>query len=683
MNRLKVLLRNELFLTCLLILVISALAYLPLIGKLDYYRDDWQVAWSGYTYGPAKIVQMFTIDRPFQGIVYAANYILLGNSPLNWQLYAFLQRIIGAFSVLWLARLLWPQQKTATAIMAALFAIYPGFLLMPNASMHQTLLFGLNLGLLSIATTVKGLFARDKILRYGLFGLSGLLAMGCVFMFEWMVGIEGLRLGVIWYILSRDSPSKFWPKVKATILQWLPGIIGVGIFFFWRLLIFKNTRSQTSVGEVVRGYFGDPLGSILRIPTELVKGFGEATAGAWTYPLYNLTSKLAFGSLFPIVLAGLTGAVIFFVVLHWITTRQGDTPSQQPALAADWTTPAMLIGAFSILVALGPVILVGRNPTLTGDSYDRYLMTSMAGVSMGLAGGLYKLVRSPRYQILLPALLIGLAVSTHIANANSYANTTAVRQQLWWQLSWRAPDLKNGTLIMPLMPPGTLFTDDFDIFPEVNFIYRPKVQQLQIAANVLNRDTARLVISGAQETRDMRTNMYSRDYTQFLLLAYGNGSDPQACVHVYDGNSPELTGFEDPIIPEVAPYSKIDQIDVSASPHQPQAVFFGSEPVHSWCYYYQKASLERQRGNWQEVARLGQEAVSLKFKPVDLSEWMPFLEGYANTNQLDLLKQTAALIQKDKEITFSLCRQFKPGAPVPPSFSSADAFSLIASNLCN
>src|SRR5450759_1598786 len=92
MMRLKQLPRrgNDLFLSCLLILGLSALAYLPLIGQMDYYRDDWQVIWSGYTIGPAKIVQMFTIDRPFQGIVYAANYILLGAQPLGWHLYACL-----------------------------------------------------------------------------------------------------------------------------------------------------------------------------------------------------------------------------------------------------------------------------------------------------------------------------------------------------------------------------------------------------------------------------------------------------------------------------------------------------------------------------------------------------------------------------------------------------------------
>jgi hypothetical protein len=151
---------------------------------------------------------------------------------------------------------------------------------------------------------------------------------------------------------------------------------------------------------------------------------------------------------------------------------------------------------------------------------------------------------------------------------------------------------------------------------------------------------------------------------------------------VWDPAYPDFSQNEDPIIPLTAPYSNIDQIDVDATAHQPESVFFGNEPAHNWCYYYEKASLARQKGDWQEVARLGKEAAALKYQPADLTEWMPFLEAYANTGQTDLVKQTASSIQKDPAITFSLCRQFKPGSAIPPAFTSPDAFQLIASALC-
>ena len=682
MNRFKQLFRNELFLTCFFILILSGLAYLPLIGQFDYYRDDWQVIWSGFTIGPAKIVQMFTIDRPLQGVVYAANYILLGAQPLGWQLYAFLQRMIGALAFLWLARMLWPRQKTATAIMAALFAIYPGFLLMPNASMHQTLLFGLNLGLLSICCTARMLLSRNKTEGGVMLVLSVGLAMGNAFLFEWMLGIEGLRAAVIWYIVSHQQKRRFWQQVKAALLPWLPPLAGIAVFLFWRVFFFQNLRSGTDLGGLVKDYLAQPVAMILRIPTELVKGFAESALAAWVYPLYNLTIKLSFLNFFVTVAIGLAGAALLFFGMRWILRRMQPGEGEIPGEGGDWTAAAMLIGALSMLAALTPVVLTGRNVTLVGDTYDRYTLTAMAGVAMLVVGTIYKIVNVPGYRLAAFALLAGLAVTTHFANASSYADVTALRRQFWWQLSWRAPDLKTDTLLMPLLPPGYRFTDDFDLFPEANFIYRPGVKQVQIAVNVLNRDTAKLIVSGAQEDRDMRTNTYHRDYTKFLLATYGNGQGPQSCMHLYDGNNLELSLNEESIILQVAPYSKIDQVDVNAAPHQPQAIFFGPEPAHTWCYYYQTASLERQRGNWQAVTALAQEAAAQHYAPTDLTEWMPFLEGYANTGHPDLVKQIASRIQADPDLTASVCLRFKPGSQAPATYSDPAAFQLIATTLC-
>jgi hypothetical protein len=153
-------------------------------------------------------------------------------------------------------------------------------------------------------------------------------------------------------------------------------------------------------------------------------------------------------------------------------------------------------------------------------------------------------------------------------------------------------------------------------------------------------------------------------------------------MHLYDGQALELSLNEESIILQVASYSKIDQVDVNASPHKPQAMFFGPEPGHTWCYYYQTASLERQRGNWQAVILLAQAAAKNNFTPSDLTEWMPFLEGYANTGNSVLVKKIAALIQADPDLTASVCQRFKPGARPPTTYSDPAAFQLIATTLC-
>jgi hypothetical protein len=57
---------------------------------------------------------------------------------------------------------------------------------------------------------------------------------------------------------------------------------------------------------------------------------------------------------------------------------------------------------------------------------------------------------------------------------------------------------------------------------------------------------------------------------------------------------------------------------------------YGPEPAHGWCYYFERASLAAQRGDWPQVAQLGDEAFRLDDHPNDPVERFVFIEGYAH-----------------------------------------------------
>ena len=65
----------------------------------------------------------------------------------------------------------------------------------------------------------------------------------------------------------------------------------------------------------------------------------------------------------------------------------------------------------------------------------------------------------------------------------------------------------------------------------------------------------------------------------------------------------------------------------------PPVAIFGAEPAHNWCFYYQKASLARQIGNWNEIGRLYDETVAKNLEAGDKSELFPFLEGLVNSGR--------------------------------------------------
>jgi hypothetical protein len=56
---------------------------------------------------------------------------------------------------------------------------------------------------------------------------------------------------------------------------------------------------------------------------------------------------------------------------------------------------------------------------------------------------------------------------------------------------------------------------------------------------------------------------------------------------------------------------------------------FGPEPAHRWCYYFEKADLALQTGDWESVAALGKQASAAGLHPEDWVEWTPFLQAYA------------------------------------------------------
>jgi hypothetical protein len=70
---------------------------------------------------------------------------------------------------------------------------------------------------------------------------------------------------------------------------------------------------------------------------------------------------------------------------------------------------------------------------------------------------------------------------------------------------------------------------------------------------------------------------------------------------------------------------------------QPQALsapleaIFGNEPEHTWCYYYEKADLASQQGDWQSVTRLWKEAKNKGYRPRTSVELFPFIEAFART----------------------------------------------------
>jgi hypothetical protein len=132
----------------------------------------------------------------------------------------------------------------------------------------------------------------------------------------------------------------------------------------------------------------------------------------------------------------------------------------------------------------------------------------------------------------------------------------------------------------------------------------------------------------------------------------------------------------------IAEYSHAERILTDGQPHIPPSAIFGAEPAHDWCYYYQKASLARQQGNWDEVVSLYGEAVSLNLEPNDKSEIVPFIEGFVNAGR----SEEALELYNDElkgfiKIRLPLCNALEKN----PSYNPAPGYDYenVYKVLCN
>jgi hypothetical protein len=73
------------------------------------------------------------------------------------------------------------------------------------------------------------------------------------------------------------------------------------------------------------------------------------------------------------------------------------------------------------------------------------------------------------------------------------------------------------------------------------------------------------------------------------------------------------------------------RILVDAAPLSLPGPPFGKEPAHTWCYFYEKAELARQRLDWKGIVELAAHTTQQGLAPEDAFEWLPFIEGYART----------------------------------------------------
>jgi hypothetical protein len=135
---------------------------------------------------------------------------------------------------------------------------------------------------------------------------------------------------------------------------------------------------------------------------------------------------------------------------------------------------------------------------------------------------------------------------------------------------------------------------------------------------------------------------------------------PNGCLRVLDpARGDEVTyGQQSRFLVDAIPLS--DPANIMVDTNQTAKLPFLSEPEHTWCYYFAKAELARQQGDWHQVIDLMDEARSLGYEPEDPFEWFTYIEAQALAGSIETAQELSNdVFKQENRARKGLCEVWK------------------------
>jgi hypothetical protein len=315
---------------------------------------------------------------------------------------------------------------------------------------------------------------------------------------------------------------------------------------------------------------------------------------------------------------------------------------------------AIWIGLIGVVAGVLPVVMANRYVDF--QSYSHYaLPASLAGPVFLV--GLVHTLNSSRIRLYSLMVVAAFAVMTHFAYSLQVVTEENITGDFWQQVAWRAPDIQRGTTLF-VNYPGVNYGDNNDaVDGPANYIYYPEqTGQIPVTYTIYAlpqiSSSTNDVLMGKDRNDGYRTHIAAVNFDQFLVISQPSST---SCVHAIDARWP-LYSISDPDqVMLIGGYSNINSILPKSKPLHLAQNIFGPEPPHKWCYYFEKAELALQTGDWQKAADLGNEASKAGLHPEDPVEWIPFLQAFAYLGDAQSFTATAHRTNGDPYAKLEAC----------------------------
>lgn len=614
------------------ILIFCILAYGLLIPWLGFYLDDWYIVLYQKYFGAGNFSAFFENDRPLFAYVYDVFVPVFRDSKIAWQIFTLFTHALAASSFWWLLIKLMPSRRKLAAVAALLFTVYPGFQFHWFSVMYGQVFMLYAIYFLSYILMINAVRAvRGKVFYW--LGAILCLVIGVVPQ-ETFLGLELARPIVIWIVMAAQSPDKR-KRFKQTLLCWLPFLLVLIGFVIYRLGYTENFSYQASLFNELKA---EPLTTILRMITEVFWGAVDAILVAWI----NLIELLK-RDLLSTVSAVMLLLIMISMGLSYFLLKRKPEDEEHP-LQNHWIIWISLLLTIS---AMAPFLAGSFKITLDFPN-NRYLLALAPGACLFLAAGIDTLLRTHKQKLIISSVLIGFAIGSQFLTARSFMLTWQAQQDFFWQLTWRAPEIKANTILVTEDLPFSDFFSGTSLTAPLNLIYSPDSSSQQIPYLIILTSQQKEVIQSYSLNQPINYNFRSFDFSgnTSAMLVFKKPAD--GCLRIASPDDlPEayMKNEDTEFWKAAIPLSNLNQIVVSTETDATLPIkYFSNENRNQWCYYYEKADLARQQEDWQRTVQLYSEAEDLGLKPYLDVELLPLVEAYINIGKLDLALETTKQI---------------------------------------
>jgi hypothetical protein len=601
----------------LILLAVTMLAYGWQLTRLGFYWDDWVFVYRYQTLGVFNTI-FYGGTRQLGVFALLPGFLLAGDSPLLWHIYSLLLRWGVALLFWWALNKLWPAQRTAVTLMAALFAVHPAFSQQSISVVYSLQFVNYGIFLLSFGFMIS---AERAAARRWLWFLLAIVGQALhLFIVEYFVGLELIRPVALYFLQNGD---KRWQRAKTAFVRWLPYLFVLIVYAVWRSGVLGggfDTYDYKTFSAFLRI---DPRAALVEAVEYGLKDILLLLVNTWNGTLSPSIIDLGQPyNFFSLVVAALSALGLYSVLSR--LNLDADSLENDGFLAQ-----AAVLALVAVVVGFIPSWFVRRHIVEPGNFGDRFALAGLFGASI-LAVVFARFFGGRRGRgILLAALFVGLAIGAQIRYANNYRWDWERQLRTYWQVSWRAPTLKPGTVLVGYDSISTTTVNYVGAFA-FNNVYQPDPPPASPTIWYVNYPKTTISVS----LDKFRSGgwVFADEFDLYTVTVTPHNS---LGVDYTDGRCVKILTADDQVnysladnFRAVAGFSNPALIQPESGFPPPQRIF-GSEPNANWCYYFQKADLARQLGDWDKIISLKKEADQAGFEPLNAYELFPFVEAYA------------------------------------------------------